>query len=89
MIKKYIMIKNIIIENNKLIIESNNNDIYYSDIIDGSINFNIYNINNKIKNLNNIQIKDRIKIYYNEKNIIKKIKIQNKYMFNSSSDISD
>jgi len=73
---KYIEIKEIECNDDYLYIIGDKK--YISPIINGSVSFKIYDINMNEKYLSNINIKDRIKIYY-KNNIIKKIIIQNKY----------
>jgi hypothetical protein len=92
MIKTKIRIKKINIENNIFSIESSDNKLYISDIIKGSVNFKIYNEDQSEVNLSNLEEDAIIKVYgknhiINEKNniIIKKIIVQNKYIFDSDS----
>ncbi len=96
--KYFIKIKKIEILNDYIIITSYENQIFTSHIIKGSIKFKIYNniIIKKSTNLqyqeiglNNLEENDNV-IIYGDKNIdkyicIKKIKIKNKYIFNSDS----
>ena len=84
---KYIEIKEIECNDDYLYIIGDKK--YISPIINGSVSFKIYDINMNEKYLSNINIKDRIKIYY-KNNIIKKIIIQNKYeIISEDSDTSD
>ena len=98
--KYKIKIKKIEIFKDIIKIISNDDIIFISKIIKGSINFKIYNnifICNKNEyeevGLNNLEINDIIIIYginnYDKNNInnilIKKIKIKNKYNFTSES----
>ena len=92
MIKTKIRIKKINIENNIFSIESIDNNLYISDIIKGSVNFKIYNDDMMEVNLSNLEEDSFVKVYgkntkINEKNniIIKKIIVQNKYIFDSDS----
>ncbi len=62
-IKHKIKIKKIIIDKNNFIIESENNLIFTSKIIKGSVNFKIYNENNDEVNLSNLEIGDLIQVY--------------------------
>jgi len=92
MIKTKIRIKKINIEDNIFSIESIDNKLYISDIIKGSVNFKIYNEDMIEVNLSNLEEDSCVKVYgkntkINEKNniIIKKIIVQNKYIFDSDS----
>lgn len=76
-------IKNIKIENNKLIIETYNGD-YYSDIIKGSVTFKIVNLDNKILPLSYLENEDLVQLKVKENKIIK-IFINLKYDFVSDS----
>jgi len=76
-------IKNIKIENNKLIIETYNGD-YYSDIIKGSVIFKIVNLDNKILPLSYLENEDLVQLKVKENKIIK-IFINLKYDFVSDS----
>lgn len=62
-IKHKIKIKKIIIDKNNFIIESENNLIFTSKIIKGSVDFKIYNENNDEVNLSNLEIGDLIQVY--------------------------
>lgn len=89
-----IKIKKININNNDIIIVGSNDIEFYSPIIKGMTQFNIYDENKKIYSLDSIQENDSIKLYYSimdEKNIIGKVIINNKYMVISddSIDIDD
>jgi len=64
-IKHKIKIKSIIIDKNNFIIESDNNHLFTSKIIKGSVNFKIYNENNQEVNLSNLEEGELIKIYEN------------------------
>ena len=94
MLKFKIKVKKIEINQNNLNIISENNDkIFISPIIKGSIKCKIFNESDNEVNLSNIEENSIIKIYgVNEKNqenknivIIKKIQIKNTYIFNSDS----
>ena len=79
-----IKINKINIENDNFIIVSNN-DVYTAPIISGSVMFKIYNENNKEVDLSSINENDIITMYSNNINSIIKIRIKNKYTFNSDS----
>ena len=94
MLKFKIKVKKIDINDKKLSIISQNNDkIFISPIIKGSIKCKIFNESEEEVNLGNLEENSIIKIYgVNEKNqenknivIIKKIQIKNTYIFNSDS----
>ena len=76
-------IKNIKLENNKLIIETYKGD-YYSDIIKGSVTFKIVNLDNKILPLSYLENEDLVQLKVKENKIIK-IFINLKYEFVSDS----
>jgi len=78
-------IKNIILKENKMFIEFETNEIYYSEIIKGSVTCDIFNEQNKIVPLHYLDNGDLIKIKILE-NKIKKIYINSKYQFISDSD---
>jgi hypothetical protein len=77
------------------IITDTNGKTFTGKILKGSVDFRIYNENNQEVNLSNIEEGDVIKIQTNniksfdikeqKNNIIKKIIIKNKYVFNSES----
>ena len=77
------------------IITDTNGKIFTGKILKGSVDFRIYNEDNQEVNLSNIEEGDVIKIQTNniksfdlkeqKNNIIKKIIIKNKYVFNSES----
>ena len=77
-------IKSIILDENKLFIEFESGDKYYSKIIKGSITCKILNEKNKIVPLFYLEEGDLIKIKI-LKNKIKKIYINSKYKFISDS----
>jgi hypothetical protein len=85
--KDIIKIKNINIINNKYIILSYNNIEFVSSIYKGNVNFNIFNEYKKQLSLDILNVNDIINIYYNNNNnninIIKKIIIKYKYIFNN------
>lgn len=83
--KDKIKINKINIENNNFIIVSNKNTVYTAPIISGSVMFKIYNENNKEVDLSSIDENDIITMYSNNINSIIKIRIKNKYTFNSDS----
>jgi hypothetical protein len=85
--EKYIVIKEINYDANYIYIKSNT-EVYRGEIIDGAVNFNIYDGNNNQLYLTNLNIDDKIKIYY-KNNIIKKIIMETKYELNSDSELSD
>lgn len=85
--KKYIVIQNMHTDDTYFYLSSTE-DVYKSEIINGSTTFNIYNTNNHQLYLTDLNINDRIKIYY-KNNIIKKIIINTKYIIDSDSEISD
>jgi len=78
-----ITIKNMKIEGDKFIIESNN-DLYYTNIIKGSINCTIYSSENKIIPLSYLENGDIIKLKLKD-NIINKIYVKPKYIILSES----
>jgi hypothetical protein len=82
--KTKIKINKINIENDNFIIVSNN-IVYSAPIISGSVMFKIYNENNKEVDLSSIDENDIITMYSNNINSIIKIRIKNKYIFNSDS----
>jgi hypothetical protein len=85
--KTKIKINKIDITQNLFTITSHKNDIYTAPIIRGSVDFKIYNENGKEVHLGNLEENDMITVYFNNSNInsIIKIKIKNKYVFNSDS----
>lgn len=85
--EKYIVIKEIYYDANYIYIKSNT-EVYKGEIINGAVSFNIYDVNNKQLYLTNLNIDDKIKIYY-KNNIIKKIIMETKYELNSDSELSD
>jgi len=62
-IKHKIKIKSINIDKNNFIIESDNNLIFTSRIIKGSVDFKIYNENNQEVYLSNLEVGDLIQVY--------------------------
>ncbi len=90
-----IKINSINITQESFIITGTDGRIFTSKIKKGSVNFQVYNQDNQEVNISNIEEGDVIKIQtINEKsldktqqknNIIKKIIIKNKYVFNSES----
>jgi hypothetical protein len=85
--EKYIVIKKINYDAKHIYIETTT-EVYKAEIIDGVVGFNIYDVNNKQLYLTNLNIDDKIKIYY-KNNIIKKIIMETKYELNSDSELSD
>ena len=83
--KDKIKINKINIENDIFSIVSNKNVIYTAPIIRGSVMFKIYNENNNEVDLSSIDENDIITMYSNNINSIIKIRIKNKYTFNSDS----
>jgi hypothetical protein len=98
--KKYkIKIGKILLENNKFVIISEDNTEFISEIIKGSVKFKVFNESNQEVNISNLDQGDIIKIYtsnnqkttdldtknISKNNIINKILIKNKYLFNSDS----
>ena len=85
--KTKIKINKIDITQNLFTITSHKNETYVSPIIRGSVEFKIYNENGKEVHLGNLDENDIITVYFNNSNInsIIKIKIKNKYVFNSES----
>jgi hypothetical protein len=85
--KTKIKINKIDITTNLFTITSHKNEIYTAPIIRGSVDFKIYNMNGEEVHLGNLEENDIITIYSNNTNInsIIKIKIKNKYVFNSDS----
>ena len=85
--KTKIKINKIDITQNLFTITSHKNEIYTAPIIRGSVDFKIYNMNGDEVHLGNLEENDIITIYSNNTNInsIIKIKIKNKYVFNSDS----
>lgn len=77
-------IKSIILDENKMFIEFESGDKYYSKIIKGSVTCKILNEKNKIVPLFYLEEGDLIKIKLLE-NKIKKIYINSKYKFISDS----
>ena len=78
-----ITIKNMKIEDDKFIIESEN-DSYYTTITKGSINCTIYSSENKIMPLSCLENDDIIKLKLKD-NIINKIYVKPKYIILSES----
>jgi len=80
-------IKSIILDENKMFIEFESGDKYYSKIIKGSITCKILNEKNKIVPLFYLEEGDliKIKIFKNKINKINKIYINSKYNFISDS----
>jgi hypothetical protein len=64
-IKHKIKIKSINIDKNNFIIESENDQMFTSKIIKGSVDFKIYNENNEEVNLSNLEVGDLIQVYEN------------------------
>ena len=64
-IKHKIKIKSINIDKNNFIIKSENNQMFTSKIIKGSVDFKIYNENNEEVNLSNLEVGDLIQVYEN------------------------
>ena len=62
-IKHKIKIKSLNIVKNNFIIESDNNLIFTSRIIKGSVDFKIYNENNEEVYLSNLEVGDLIQVY--------------------------
>ncbi len=62
-IKHKIKIKSINIDKNNFIIESENNLIFTSKIIKGSVDFKIYNENNEEVYLSNLEVGDLIQVH--------------------------
>ena len=86
--KNIIIIDNIYCDDKYIYIQAN--DIYKSPIINGSVSFKIYDNNKNEMYLNNLNINDKIKIYYTNNFIIQKIILFCKYeIISDSSDISD
>lgn len=87
--RKYkIKIHDVIFEDNIFTIISAKNERFISNIIKGSVNFNIYNGLNKEINLNGLQKDKIIKIYGKLENnniVIKKVCVCDKYVFYSDS----
>jgi hypothetical protein len=82
--KEYDYVRNIKINDNKLIIKCENNNININ-IIDGEIDINIYNENNEQLYLNELHINDRILLIYNKIKLVKII-VCDKYEFIESSE---
>jgi len=82
--KEYDYVKQIEINDNKLIIRCDNNNIIVN-IVDGEIDINIYNENNEHLYLNELNINDRILLNYS-KNKLVKIIVCDKYELIESSD---
>jgi len=82
--KEYDYVKQIEINDNKLIIKCDNNNIIVN-IVDGEIDINIYNENNEHLYLNELNINDRILLNYS-KNKLVKIIVCDKYELIESSD---
>ena len=61
--KHKIKIKSLNIDKNNFIIESDNNLIFTSRIIKGSVDFKIYNENNQEVYLSNLEVGDLIQVY--------------------------
>jgi hypothetical protein len=78
-----ITIKNMKIEDDKFIIESDDNS-YYTNIIKGSINCSIYSSENKIMPLSYLENGDLIKLKLKD-NIINKIYVKLKYVILTES----
>jgi len=85
------IVKDIIVDfknlNNIFYIICKNNELKFN-IIDGSININIYNCNKQKIGISSLNKNDDINIYYQDK-IFKKIVIKTKYEFNSDSSDSE
>ena len=77
-------IKSIILDENNMFIEFETGEKYYSEIIKGSIQCEIFNEKNKTIPLYYLENGDLIRIKILE-NIIKKIYINSKYYFMSDS----
>ena len=77
-------IKSIVIDENKMFIEFETGQQYYSDIIKGSVQCEIFNEQNKTVPLFNLEEGDLIKMKISE-NKIKKVYINSKYQFISDS----
>ena len=90
-----IKINSINLLDNLFIITDTNGKIFTSKILKGSVNFRVYNEDNQEVDLSNIEegsivkiqiIDEKISDFKEQKNnIIKKIIIKNKYVFNSES----
>ena len=88
-------IKNFTIANNIFIISCEKYDLYFN-IIDGTVNIDIYNILRNKLGIDYLKVNDVIKIYYKKKNLylnkiknIKKIIINSTYEFNDESSDSE
>jgi|688.fasta_scaffold2323436_2 hypothetical protein len=77
-------IKSIVLDKNKMFINFETGEQYYSKIIKGSVKCKILNEQNKIVSLFYLKEEDLIKIEISE-NIIKKIYITSRYQFISDS----
>jgi hypothetical protein len=83
-----VFINNIYIKDNIFYIDTNKG-IYNSDIINGSINFKLFDKNNNELYLSTLNIGEKVKLIC-KNNIIKKIIIDTKYDINTdSSDIEN
>jgi hypothetical protein len=90
-----IKINSVNLTKNLFIITDTNGKTFTGNILKGSVDFRIYNEDNQEVNLSNIEEGDVIKIQTTnikssdlkeqKNNIIKKIIIKNKYVFNSES----
>jgi hypothetical protein len=78
-----VTIKNILIEDNKFIIETNNGS-YSTTITKGSIDCHIESSEKKLVSLSHIEIGDLIKLKL-KNNIINKIYVKTKYIILSES----
>jgi hypothetical protein len=82
--REYDYVKKIEVDDSKLVIKCDNNNIIVN-IVDGEIDINIYNENNEHLYLNELNIDDRILLTYN-KNKLVKIIVCDKYELIESSD---
>jgi hypothetical protein len=84
----HVIINNIYIKDNIFYINTNRGT-YQSDIINGSINFKLFDNNDNELYLSTLNIGEKVKLFY-KNNIIKKIIIDTKYYINTdSSDTED
>ena len=88
-------VTNFKITNDTFIISCEKYDLYFN-IIDGTVNINIYNILKNKLGIEYLKVNDVIKIYYKKKNLylnkiknIKKIVINSTYEFNDESSDSE
>lgn len=94
--KEKIKTNSVEIQEDKFIITDTKERLFYSDIIKGSVTFQVFNENNQEVSIDNILCGDIILVSYSKPNknlnslgkkkyLINKIFVKNKYTFNSDS----